>query len=74
MSDLTKLEQYRDELMAEITDRNLLDGDYCILVCVGKVPKFGYKNISHFMTRVLDDIKNVDPMFSIEFTMMVFES
>ena len=74
MSDLDRLEQYREELSKEISEKELVEGEYCILVSVGKVPKFGYKNVAHFMSRVLKDVYSVDPMFSVEFCMIVFES
>lgn len=73
MTDLEKLNEYHKELLEELESRSIMSGDYCLLVIVGGHAKFAYSDVAHFMSRVLDDIKNVDPMFNIEFQLMVFE-
>lgn len=73
MTDQEKLQEYVNGVLEELTSQNKQTGQYCMLVEVGRAPRFAYRDIAHFQTRVLDDLKTVDPSHSVEFACLIFE-
>ena len=73
MNDVERLKEYIEGVRKELIAKDVFSGEYCMMVLVGKSPKFSYRDLAHFESRVLTDISNTDPQYNIEFVCLIFE-
>jgi hypothetical protein len=82
MEETEKLKDILEKFEAELSANKAAGGDYCVIVYARhsmqsvhgcKTVKFIYKNIADFESRVLEDIKKIDPMFSVDFQIWFFD-